>query len=78
MRGKPHIERTLESVATLFCQFVSGYLGRSAEHRGSRVEDEPLWSLLELQELLDEWILACCPGHRMCPCRSPESARSAS
>ncbi len=56
---KPHIERTLESVATLFCQFVSGYLGRSAEHRGSRVEDEPLWSLLELQDLLDEWILAC-------------------
>jgi hypothetical protein len=56
---KPHIERTLESVATLFCQFVSGYLGRSAEHRGRRVEDEPLWSLLELQELLDEWILAC-------------------
>jgi len=55
---KPHIERTLESVSTLFCQFVSGYLGRSAEHRGSRVEDEPLWSLLELQELLDEWIVA--------------------
>jgi hypothetical protein len=56
---KPHIERTLESVGTLFCQFVSGYLGRSAEHRGRRVEDEPLWSLLELQELLDEWVLAC-------------------
>jgi hypothetical protein len=55
---KPHIERTLESVNTLFCQFVSGYLGRSAEHRGRRVDDEPLWSLLELQELLDEWILA--------------------
>ena len=55
---KPHIERTLESVGTLFCQFVSGYLGRSAEYRGRRVEDEPLWSLLELQELLDEWILA--------------------
>jgi putative transposase len=55
---KPHIERTLESVSTLFCQFISGYLGRSAEHRGSRVEDEPLWSLLELQELLDEWIVA--------------------
>ena len=25
---KPHIERTLESVASLFAQFVSGYLGR--------------------------------------------------
>lgn len=55
---KPHIERTLESVSTLFCQFASGYLGRSAEHRGRRVEDEPLWSLMELQELLDEWIVA--------------------
>jgi hypothetical protein len=55
---KPHIERTLESVATLFSQFVSGYLGRSAEFRGHKVEDEPLWSLLELQELLDEWIVA--------------------
>jgi putative transposase len=55
---KPHIERTIESVGTLFCQFVSGYVGRSAEHRGRRVEDEPLWSLLELQELLDEWIVA--------------------
>ncbi len=55
---KPHIERTLESVATLFAQFVAGYVGRSAEHRGRNVQDEPLWSLLELQELLDEWIVA--------------------
>lgn len=57
---KPHIERTLESVATLFCQFLPGYLGRTAEHRGRRVEDEPLWSMLELQELqelLDEWLV---------------------
>jgi len=55
---KPHIERTLESVATLFAQFVAGYVGRSAEHRGRNVQDERLWSLLELQELLDEWIVA--------------------
>jgi putative transposase len=55
---KPHIERTIESVGTLFCQFVSGYLGRSAEFRGRGVEDEALWSLLELQELLDAWIVA--------------------
>ena len=45
-------------MGTLFCQFVSGYLGRSAEFRGRNVQDEPLWSLLELQELLDEWIVA--------------------
>jgi putative transposase len=55
---KPHIERQLESVATLFSQFVSGYVGRSAEYRGRKVEDEPLWSLLELQELFDEWTVA--------------------
>jgi hypothetical protein len=56
---KPHIERTLESVASLFGQYVSGYLGRSAEFRGRNVEKQPLWSLMELQELLDEWIVAC-------------------
>jgi hypothetical protein len=56
---KPHIERTLGSVATLFVQYVAGYTGRSAEYRGRRVEHERLWSLMELQELLDEWIVAC-------------------
>ncbi|MEV5880011.1 integrase [Streptomyces sp. NPDC052101] len=55
---KPHIERTLGSVSTMFAQFVSGHTGRSAEHRGHRVEDEPLWSLPQLQELLEEWITA--------------------
>lgn len=55
---KPHIERTIESVASLFAQFVSGYLGRSVEYRGANPEREPLWSLMELQDLLDEWIIA--------------------
>jgi putative transposase len=55
---KPHIERTLESVSTLFAQYVSGYLGRSTEYRGRKVEEEPLWSLMELQALLEEWIVA--------------------
>jgi transposase InsO family protein len=56
---KPHIERTLESVASLFAQFVSGYLGRSAEFRGHGAGNEPLWPLMELQGLLDEWLIAC-------------------
>ncbi|SFO76237.1 Mu transposase, C-terminal [Actinomadura madurae] len=55
---KPHIERTIESVGTLFCQFVSGYTGSSVERRGRRVEDEPLWSIHEMQGLLEEWIVA--------------------
>jgi putative transposase len=53
----PHIERTLQSVATLFAQFVAGYVGRSAEFRGRKADGERLWSLLELQELLDAWIV---------------------
>ncbi len=55
---KPHIERTLGSVATMFAQFVSGHVGRSPEHRGRAVNGERLWSMLELQEMLDEWIIA--------------------
>src|SRR5260370_11986626 len=58
MRGKPHIERTLGSVASLFAQFVSGYLGRSPEFRGRGADSGPLWPLTELQELLDEWLVA--------------------
>ena len=58
MRGKPHIERTLGSVATLFAQFVGGYTGRSPEYRGRGDGQQAVWSLAELQELLDEWIIA--------------------
>ena len=55
---KGYIERFLGSVASLFCQFASGYAGRSPDRRGRHVEDQPLWSVAELQELLDEWLIA--------------------
>jgi hypothetical protein len=54
---KGHIERMLGSVGTLFAQFVAGYTGFNAERRGRHLERGPLWSLLELQQLLDEWIV---------------------
>jgi transposase InsO family protein len=54
---KPHIERMFGSVASLFCEFVSGYAGRSPDRRGRGTADGPLWSMLELQELLDEWLI---------------------
>ena len=54
---KGHIERHFSTVASLFSQFASGYLGRSADRRARHVEDQPLWSVAELQELLDEWLL---------------------
>jgi transposase InsO family protein len=55
---KGHIERCLGSVASLFCQFASGYTGRNPDRRGRHVEDQPLWSMAELQDLLDEWLVA--------------------
>ena len=42
---KPHIERTLGSVASLFAQYVAGYTGRSPEYRGRRAEDAAVWPL---------------------------------
>jgi hypothetical protein len=54
---KPHIERMMSSVASLFAQFVSGYTGSNPDRRGRNVQAQPLWSMLELQELLDEWIV---------------------
>ncbi|WP_329024368.1 Mu transposase C-terminal domain-containing protein [Streptomyces sp. NBC_00690] len=55
---KGTIEKTLGSVATLFAQFVAGYTGSNPDRRGRKLEDRPLWSLPELQNLLDEWIIA--------------------
>ena len=55
---KPVIERTLGSVSTLFAQYVAGYTGRSVEHRGKDAEQAAVWSMAELQALLDEWIVA--------------------
>ena len=55
---KPHIEKMFSSLGTLFCQFAAGYLGRSADRRGRHVEGQPLWSLMQMQDLLDEWLIA--------------------
>jgi hypothetical protein len=54
---KPHVERMLGSVATMFAQYVSGYTGRSPEYRGRGIEEKAVWSLPELQDLLDQWLV---------------------
>jgi hypothetical protein len=59
---KPHIERMLGSVATMFAQYVSGYTGRSPEYRGRGVENNAVWSLPELQDLLDQWLIVAEPA----------------
>ena len=54
---KPIIERTLGSAKTLFAQYVTGYLGSSVDKRGKGAEKQAVFSLNELQDLLDEWIV---------------------
>jgi len=55
---KGAVERTFASIASLFAQYVAGYTGRSVDRRGKNAGQDAAWSLAELQDLLDEWIVA--------------------
>jgi putative transposase len=54
---KGTVERSLGSVATLFAQHAAGYVGPSVDRRGKDAEQTAAWSIIELQDLLDEWIV---------------------
>ena len=55
---KGTVETSFNSAGTLFAQYVAGYVGNSVEHRGEHADQEAAWPVVELQELLDEWIVA--------------------
>src|SRR5258706_10064328 len=55
---KGTVERSFASVATLFAQYVAGYVGCSVERRGRNAEQTAVWSAIDLQAHLDEWIVA--------------------
>jgi putative transposase len=57
MRDKAIVEATFDAVNTLFCQHVVGYTGSNTQLRGDRVADEAVWTVPDLQDLLDEWLL---------------------
>jgi transposase InsO family protein len=56
---KGAVERSFGSVGTLFAQHAAGYVGSSVERRGRHAEQAAAWPMTELQDLLDEWIVAC-------------------
>jgi hypothetical protein len=77
---KALIERTFASINTLFCQHVAGYLGSNVTRRGADVDPERCFTVAQLQELFDEWVIAgwqsrphqglrhpLVPGHVLCP-----------
>ncbi|MEU7892476.1 Mu transposase C-terminal domain-containing protein [Nonomuraea sp. NPDC049152] len=53
---KAIVEATLGSINSLFCQHVAGYTGSNPTLRGSAVE--AAWTVPQLQDLLDEWLIA--------------------
>lgn len=53
---KAIVEATFGSINTLFCQHVASYTGANMTLRGADVSGA--WTLAELQDLLDEWVLA--------------------
>ncbi|MER6442940.1 Mu transposase C-terminal domain-containing protein [Streptomyces sp. NPDC001185] len=56
--AKGHVERTFSSVNTLFAQYVAGYTGSDVTRRGVAVEDEAVWSIAQLRELFEEWVIS--------------------
>jgi len=72
---KAIVEATFGSINTLFCQHVAAYTGSTTTLRG--VDATGAWTLPELQDLLDEWLL---PGWQTRPhdaLRDPQLPRRA-
>lgn len=55
---KAHIERTFGSIASLFLQYATGYVGRSTEYRGRDVDrsSDGILTIAQMQELLEDWV----------------------
>ncbi|MFD3880117.1 transposase [Streptomyces microflavus] len=55
--AKGQVERTFSSINTLFVQHVAGYTGSHIGERGRDAEGEAVWTLAQLEDLLQEWIV---------------------
>ncbi|MDT7847774.1 transposase [Streptomyces justiciae] len=55
--AKGIVERTFGSINTLFCQHLPGYTGSNVTRRGKDATREACYSVPQLQDLLDEWLV---------------------
>ncbi|MCC9711648.1 transposase [Streptomyces sp. MNU76] len=55
--AKGHVERPFGSISTQFCQWLPGFTGSNVGERGSRVDQEPLWTVAEIQALWEEFLV---------------------
>ncbi|MFJ3762945.1 transposase [Streptomyces sp. NPDC090080] len=56
--AKGNVERTFRAIADGFSQYLPGHTGSDVSQRGAAAEQDACWSLAQLQELLDEWVIA--------------------
>jgi transposase InsO family protein len=69
------IEATWPSINSLFSQYVKGYVGRDPAHRGRNLEADGLWSLAQLQDMLDQWVILGWQSRPHTGLTSPDSSR---
>ncbi|WP_344588533.1 Mu transposase C-terminal domain-containing protein [Kitasatospora paracochleata] len=55
--AKGIVERTFGSINTLLWQYVPGYTGPNVAQRGRDVEEHACYSVAQLQDVLDEWLV---------------------
>ncbi|MCF2131092.1 transposase [Strepomyces sp. STD 3.1] len=55
--AKGNVERTFRAIADGFSQYLPGHTGSDVSQRGATAEQDACWSLAQLQELLDEWVI---------------------
>ena len=55
--AKGVVERTFGTINDLFCQHVAGHTGSNPTRRGPGAQQEASWSVAELQDLLDQWLV---------------------
>ncbi|WP_432052422.1 Mu transposase C-terminal domain-containing protein [Streptomyces xiamenensis] len=63
-RTRPHtstakgiVERTFSTINHLFCQHLPGYTGSDVTRRGPDTEKDACYSVAQLQDFLDEWLV---------------------
>ncbi|MCI4675799.1 Mu transposase C-terminal domain-containing protein [Candidatus Mycolicibacterium alkanivorans] len=68
---KPHVERVFAAINSGFTQYLAGYVGPNVVNRGASPQTEAIWTLAEVQNLLDLWIVAVWQNKRHPGLRHP-------
>ncbi|MEU9376037.1 Mu transposase C-terminal domain-containing protein [Streptomyces sp. NPDC048255] len=55
--AKGIVERAFGTINALWCQYLPGYTGSDVTRRGPDTEHEACYSVAQLQDLLDEWLV---------------------